>query len=493
MPPAGARPMSARTTLLQPLRVSVALATIALTLSLGFLALTAWHSAYRLDPLENHIRQIQGLQQTDINIGKLLTRHLANHQPPSPAELQHIRDELDGLLQQNAQLSPETPENLRMASDYLALPIDNPSSNLIGALSLIRKVLTQENILQRQAIETARQSADEEFTIALIALIATPIIALAVMAWLRRRAFRAVSRLSELLDNVASLRFVDIEPLSENDPLAPIYQHYNEMTASLRTVSQQSREQTDQLQSQVRAASETLLRQQAELENGAKMAAIGEFSARLAHELRNPVSGISVALRNMEVELDDPDHRERVGLIAEEMDRVTRLLNSLLQNKSFTLETPVLVSSDQLIGDVVKLFGYRLPEHVSITLDSQNNNIILPRDTVRQVLLNLLKNSCEAIGDHPGTIAVSFKVDDNTACLTVADTGPGYPETLLARGIRPFQSGKTDGVGLGLSIVQHLVRGTGGDIQFGRGPNGGAMTIIHFPCEEPDHAHDHHH
>ncbi|OSQ39588.1 hypothetical protein TMES_06155 [Thalassospira mesophila] len=485
--------MSARTTLLQPLRVSVALATIALTLSLGFLALTAWHSAYRLSPLENHVRQIQGLQQTDIAIGKLLTRHLASHQPPTAMELEHIRADLDDLLQQNGQLSPNTPNNLRMASDYLALPIDNPSSNLIGALSLIRKVLTQENALQQQAIKTARQSADQEFTIALIALIATPILAIAVMIWFRRRAFRAVSRLSELLDNVASLRFVDIEPVSENDPLAPIYQHYNEMTASLRTVSQQSRDHTDQLESQVRAASETLLRQQAELENGAKMAAIGEFSARLAHELRNPVSGISMALHNMEIETKDPDHRERLALIAEEMDRVTRLLNSLLQNKSFTLETPVAVSSDQLIGDVVKLFGYRLPKHVAITVDSKNHNITLPRDTVRQVLLNLLKNSCEALGDLPGTITVSFDVDNNTACLTVTDTGPGYADAMIARGVRPFQSGKADGVGLGLSIVQHLVHGTGGDIQLGRSTNGGAMTIIHFPCEEPDHAHHYHH
>lgn len=493
MPPAYARPMSARTTLLQPLRVSVALATIGLILSLGFLALTAWHSAYRLSPLENHIRQIQGLQQTDIAIGKLLTRHLGSHQPPTAMELAHIRADLDDLLQQNGQLSPKTPENLRMASDYLSLPIDNPSSNLIGALSLIRKVLTQENTLQQQAIKTARQSADQEFTIALIALIATPILAIAVMIWFRRRAFRAVSRLSELLDNVASLRFVEITPVSENDPLAPIYDHYNEMTASLRTVAQQSRDHTDQLENQVRAASETLLRQQAELENGAKMAAIGEFSARLAHELRNPVSGISMALRNMEIETEAPDDRERLGLIAGEMDRVTRLLNSLLQNKSFTLETPVQVSSDQLVGDVVKLFGYRLPKHISIKVHSENHTIVLPRDTVRQVLLNLLKNSCEALGDQPGTITVSFDVAKNTARLTVADTGPGYSEALLTRGIRPFQTGKADGVGLGLSIVQHLVHGAGGTLHFDRDTTGGAKTVVEFPCEEPDHAHHHHH
>lgn len=221
------------------------------------------------------------------------------------------------------------------------------------------------------------------------------------------------------------------------------------------------------------------------MENGAKLAAIGEFSARLAHELRNPISGISAALHNMEVELSDPEQQERVTLITEELDRVTRLLNSLLAHAPHDHEVSVETSTQRLFGDILRLFAYRLPDSITLTSDIHDATVSLPRDTTRQILLNLLKNSAEAIADQDATITVTVATTDDTVTLIVTDTGPGYPDALLESGIRPFRTYKPSGTGLGLSVVQRMVEAIGGEIYIDRAQQGGALTKVIIPAHTP--------
>jgi len=254
------------------------------------------------------------------------------------------------------------------------------------------------------------------------------------------------------------------------------------MAARLREASHAAEAHASALESQVKAASETLLRQQAELENGARLAAVGEFAARLAHELRNPISGISAALHNMEEELPAGEEQERVRLIADEMKRVTGLLNRMLEQGRAHLEAPVEVDSERLVDDVVRLLRYQLPDHLAIDCAVTAGTCVLPRDTLRQVLINLVRNSSDALGDAPGRIRIAMARHARHVELCVADDGPGYPDALLAHGIRPFHTTKSDGTGLGMSIIQRLVRSAGGEIQLKRGEDGGALTVVTLPC-----------
>lgn len=135
-----------------------------------------------------------------------------------------------------------------------------------------------------------------------------------------------------------------------------------------------------------------------------------------------------------------------------------------------------------LVGDIVRLFGYQLPERIQVTFDAEDRTCALPRDTIRQVLINLLRNSSEAIGEKPGTIRVDMHRENSHSILTVSDDGPGYPEALLSHGIRPFQTGKSGGTGLGLSVIQRLVHSAGGDIKLACAEGGGAQTTVILPC-----------
>ncbi|MEJ2118847.1 MAG: histidine kinase dimerization/phospho-acceptor domain-containing protein, partial [Alphaproteobacteria bacterium] len=297
-----------------------------------------------------------------------------------------------------------------------------------AALTIIRDTIRQEGELQRAAMLQAHHTAELEFAVALTALLILPVIALAMLIYVRRRSFHSINQLSLLLDNVGNLDFRTAEPAGADDPLASVYERYNDMAEKLRLASKEAQDRETRLERQVRAASETLLRQQAELENGAHLAAIGEFSARMAHELRNPISGISVALHNLERELEDNEPRERIALIAEEMERVTKLLNGLLERGRIAPEIPSAIETRALVNDVVRLFGYRLPETTEIVTDVEDWTCHLPRDTFRQVLINLLKNSSEAIGEAPGIIRVTMRRDGNISILTVSDNGPGFSE-----------------------------------------------------------------
>jgi signal transduction histidine kinase len=382
-------------------------------------------------------------------------------------------------------LHPETPERIRHALGFLATGDGDAEPGLLAALGIIREALRAENGLQRTIVTTARRSAEAELAVAAVALLATPLLAVTLLVVLRRRWFRSLARLSDLLENVGNQDFRSTAPVGDrSDPLAVVFDRYNAMAEKLEIAQRSAAERATSLENQVRAASETLLRQQAELEHGARLAALGEFAARLAHELRNPISGISIALRNLEVEVEDPEKKERIVLIADEMDRVTRLLNALLEQGRSSPEQPARVDTRALVEDVVHLFACQLPEAIAVAADVEAVRCLLPRDTVRQVLINLLRNSREAIGDAAGRIAVALRRDGRVVRLTVSDDGPGYPDDLLRDGIRPFRSDKETGTGLGMSIVRRLVEAAGGDVALQRGNEGGAVTVVTLPCRD---------
>ncbi len=472
-----------RRTLLRPYRFASALTAAALLISLAFLAYTAWSTARRLDPIERHLGHLQALQEASLSIQQMLIDHVTGQTMPSADDIGSVRKRLADILKRGNQLHPDTPRHLSEARDLLSANVKDPRTGLLAALELIRKTLQQENTLQRGAVAETRHAARVEFLMAAVALLLAPLSTLLLLGHLRHRSFRSLEMLSRMLENVGNLDFRTLPPPEADDPLTDVFVRYNSMTEKLRRAQDETREQHETLERQVQLASETLLRQQSELAEGARLAALGEFSARVAHELRNPISGITLALRNLESEIDDRDQRERIRLVVDEMDRVARLLTSLLEQAPGAPETPAPVELDKLVDGIVRLFGYRVPENVEIRCDVESVVATLPPDTLRQILLNLLRNAAEAMEDGEGHIDVAMHCSDGVARLVVSDDGPGYPEDLLRHGIRPFHTKKMRGTGLGLAVIQRLAQSAGGEVKLSRAPGGGACATVTLPCE----------
>lgn len=469
--------------LLRPYRVASFLTVTALAVALVFLTYTAWSSTRHLAPLERHLIHMQGLQDASLSIQELLVHHLNSQSNPQPAEVAKISQQLATLLLEGDSLHPDTPQKLREAQQFLDNSVPNTEVGLLAALSIVREVLAKENQLQHTALAAVRAASVRETIIAAISLVLVPLSAWLILSYLRRRTFEPLQNLGVMLENVGNLEFEPTSLPDASDPFFHVYDRYNHMTTRLREVQHENTELQSTLKAQVRAATETLLQQQRDLADGARLAAIGEFSARLAHELRNPLSGILMALRNMEREAKSADERERLNAIIEEIERIKRLLAGLLDKSPQSPESPAPINLADLVGEVVTLFSYQLDEDISVHTDVASVICSVPRDTLRQVVLNLLRNSADALEGRKGRISVSAGLNGNQLELTVADTGPGYPQDLLRYGIRPFWTQKMSGSGLGLAVVKRLVHSAGGELHLSNNDDGGARAHINLPCE----------
>jgi two-component system NtrC family sensor kinase len=210
------------------------------------------------------------------------------------------------------------------------------------------------------------------------------------------------------------------------------------------------------------------------------MAVVGELAARLAHELRNPLAGMQMALTNLQREISEHDKAQRLGLVVDELNRVTALLNSLLDQSRHHPEPVKLMRLAPVIEELLTLARYQTPETIQIEQDiAEEIECRLPENGLRRTLLNLILNACQAIGDQPGHIRVSARIEKDSLIIDVTDDGPGFPPTLLQSGIRPFISTRSDGTGLGLASVQRFATDLQGRLELRNvEPHGARVTLI---------------
>ena len=196
-----------------------------------------------------------------------------------------------------------------------------------------------------------------------------------------------------------------------------------------------------------------------------KMAAIGELSTYIAHEIRNPlfaIGGFANAL--MRIPSLDDAAREKARIIVEESRRLDQILKSIINFARPTEQTIGAVDINELAVQTVEVMSFASEEKISIVLELAQN---IPKihgnaEMLKQCLINLIKNSQEAMED--GTITVRTKYLDGLVCLEVADNGPGIPQELQEEIFSPFFSTKDKGSGLGLAMTRKIINEIGGKL-----------------------------
>jgi signal transduction histidine kinase len=215
-----------------------------------------------------------------------------------------------------------------------------------------------------------------------------------------------------------------------------------------------------------------------------RLAVVGELAASLAHEIRNPLTGVrSLAQRLAEEEIDEPRRRRYAGVILEEVGRVERLVSRLLGVARRTPPQARQASSTPLgplFEDLLLLLGARARK-AGVRLEADATDVRAPaaREPLAQALLNLLLN---AIRHSPpgGTVRLLARERDGAAELLVRDGGTGVPAGERERIWEPFHSGH-GGTGLGLSVVRRLAREEGWAVNVGDAPGGGAEFRLRIP------------
>jgi two-component system NtrC family sensor kinase len=451
----------------------------------------SWMAHAQLAPVNHHLSQMNRLQNTNLELQRELLENLSDAGIPTVDERHQLRDELTAVLDMQANLSSDTPRILSSAHAVLANEDIHPREALILVLQYTRKALNLEAAEHEKLIEEINRSTALELRLDAIALLVFPACAVLLIYLLRRRILAPLKHLGFLMTLLAR-RNCAPAPVAVVDPmLRPLTENYNAMVTRLAELEEEHVRREQDLEVQVENATRVLLEQQRRLANSERLAAVGEMMARVAHELRNPLAGVKMACSNLRQDLNQqpasPEYRERIDVVAGEVDRIIALLNSLLDRSRHRPEAMRDVTINRAVSELVVLARYQIPARIRIEQDIPEDIVCrLPDALFRQALLNLLLNACQAIGDRPGRIVIKADCVAGRLKLGVFDDGPGFPGDLLESGIQAFVTHRSEGTGLGLSMVQRFVHAHGGTITLSNLEPHGACVALELPCDRND-------
>ncbi len=397
--------------------------------------------------------------------------------------VEDVRDQLAEAENLRGLLDPQTNARLDDLSILLGSTGAVPGSTLLVAVSLLQEIHDGEVAAQQTLLEQIRRDGRREESAVLGAFVGLLMLAL-VGAWLARtRVLKPIEELRALLSRLGDRDFARIEMSGVDPLLEPLFVNYNDLVTRLAALEEEHRTHARTLERDVYTATRTLLEQHRSLAAAERLAAAGVTASAVAHELRNPLAGVLMALENLRRDIVDAPLGERIGPVIREVQRVTRLLNQYLAETRHEPEEAVPTDLRELADDLIALLRYQVAESVELAADIPGGLVCdVPRDRIRQMLLNLVLNSIEALGPHPGHVWVRACSTDGQVEIAVADDGPGFSEDMLAHGVRAFVTGKPVGTGLGLAMVERTASDLGGRVSLGNAEQGGALVRITFPC-----------
>jgi PAS domain S-box-containing protein len=249
-----------------------------------------------------------------------------------------------------------------------------------------------------------------------------------------------------------------------------------------KRLEQALREANESLEQKVTERTRALEEAQSELVQAGKLAALGRMSASVVHELNQPLTAIRTYLAIARRQIENPamlaDNMDQLEGLVDRMALITGQLKTFAYRKPEKLEP---VALDQSIDQVLALFKGRFDEmQLQLEYRSPSGAIYLAGDQARfeQVLINLIKNACDAMQHEPEPhrLEISVKQRDDGVCIELSDNGPGIDPESFDQLFEPFFTTKEvgSGLGLGLAIVKSIVRDLGGDIDAFNRPEGGA-------------------
>jgi len=226
--------------------------------------------------------------------------------------------------------------------------------------------------------------------------------------------------------------------------------------------------------SDIRALTEQLIRAD-------RLAAMGELTAGVAHEVRNPLGVIRASVQLLEdAQCDQQRIGEAASVIKQEIDRLDRVIKALLDFGRPSKPTLVHTDVNEVLDDVV-LFTNRFARQADVHIEEQLTQglplVIADPDQLKQVFLNLVTNAVQAMGEDGGNINIATRSDGDYVVISVSDTGPGIAAGDLSKIFDPFFTKRAEGTGLGLTIVHRIIDEHDGHIEVSSSHEGTTFTV----------------
>ncbi|MBW1888475.1 MAG: PAS domain S-box protein, partial [Deltaproteobacteria bacterium] len=224
-----------------------------------------------------------------------------------------------------------------------------------------------------------------------------------------------------------------------------------------------------------------------------KMSSLGRVAAGIAHEIRNPLSGINIYLNTLEKIYDREDSLEMVNQILGQIQSASNKIESIIRRvMDFSKPSaPKLLLTDlnKPIEEAIELSAVTLRKSgIKIEKSLAENLPPCYADTnlIEQVILNLIINASEAMKnvDVDKKIGVSSSLENNRILIKVSDSGPGVPSNIKEKIFEPFYTTKNESTGIGLSLSHRVITDHGGSLGVFSSKWGGAEFMIEIPVEK---------
>ncbi len=336
---------------------------------------------------------------------------------------------------------------------YVSLPIREESGGTLGFL----RICITKNFLYRTLDNIKRK----------LYLFAASVIFIGIVSglWMARRILRPVIVLNNGVKRVGAGEVgVEIPVVGEGE-IKELALSFNKMSGKLKV-----------LIDDIKAAQENLVRTE-------KLYAIGEFSAGIAHEIKNPLASIKMLMQALEHK-KQPLSDKHLGIIQEEIDRIDRITKQFLALARPSKTEKKDLSINDILEEVIVLIrpkieqsSIRLEKRLTAGLPLIKGNI----DALKQVFINIILNSIQAMDAEGGTLTIETATRNGMVSAVIKDTGVGIPEKNLRKIFEPFFTTKEFGTGMGLALTCAIINDHSGNIDIKSTPKIGTTITVEMP------------
>ena len=319
-------------------------------------------------------------------------------------------------------------------------------------------------------------------------LLAILLILLISYGWLIARPLGVIIH---TIDEFQAGKYVKRIPMKRMDEWGQLAAHFNEMADEIEQVLARNQELNRRLEERVQEATLKVVQLQKQVNQLQQLTALGYLTATLAHDLGTPLHSIA-GLAKLLLERGEwpPDAGRMLELIVQQTER----LNTVIQNVRRATRLPEphfeALSVHDLFNETVPLIEPLMQKSgIELTVKEEFNipALYVDRYRLQTALFNLVQNAAEAMPEGGEIVVSAFtEQDHHTVAISVRDNGPGIPAELMEKVCEPFFSTHTDeGLrGLGLAIVQDIMKIHSGRIDMKSQPGEGTEIILYFPVVE---------
>jgi two-component system, NtrC family, sensor kinase len=323
----------------------------------------------------------------------------------------------------------------------------------------------------------------------LIFVISTLLI-LGTSYWVVQKVTGPIKRLSDRIASLAEGHFGETVQTTRRDEVGKLINGFNVMAGKLKKAYATLEGRVDTSNKELEVAYETLKQRQEQLIQSEKMAALGQLSAGIAHEIRTPLTSIKIFIQSLEKEIDlDENQREDFRIIMKEIDRINENITRFLNFARPDEPQFQLINLSLLVKETVNLLAAKLKSgdiRLELSLPDEPPPLKGDPKQLTQVFLNLLLNAVEAM-PKGGTLTIESAVENQPRSghrflkVVIKDTGHGISEKDRPHLFDPFFTKKAGGTGIGLSIVYSIIQKHNGLIEVESESGKGSSFILQLP------------